>query len=68
MLVIEPLMTEDAGFHASHIMNISMLALVGGRERIPGQLAQMFNDSGFRFTRVVPTASPIAQIVEAEAV
>jgi C-methyltransferase len=68
VLVIEPLMSEDAGFHASHIMNISMLALVGGRERTPREFAQMFDDTGFRFTRLVPTASPIAQIVEAEAI
>jgi len=61
-------MTDKAGFHASHIMNISMLAMVGGRERTPDQLRRMFIDTGFRLVRVIPTASPIAQIVEAEAV
>ncbi len=61
-------MTDKAGFHASHIMNISMLAMVGGRERIPDQLRRMFIDTGFRLVRVIPTDSPIAQIVEAEAV
>jgi hypothetical protein len=68
LLVIEALMTEEAGFHASHIMNISMLAMVGGRERTPDQLQRMFIDTGFRLLRVIPTDSPISQIVEAEAI
>jgi hypothetical protein len=67
LLVIEPLMSEVPGFHASNIMDVSMLALVGGRERTPRQFQQAFSDSGFRLLRVIPTASPIAQIVEAEA-
>jgi C-methyltransferase len=68
VLVIEPLMSEAAGFHASNIMDVSMLALVGGRERTPRQFQQLFSESGFRFLRVIPTTSPVAQIVEAEAI
>jgi hypothetical protein len=49
-------------------MDVSMLAVVGGRERTPHQFQQMFSATGFRLLRVIPTASPIAQIVEAEAV
>jgi hypothetical protein len=68
LLVIEALMTEQSGFHASRIMNVSMLAMVGGRERTPDQLQQMFIDTGFRLLRVITTDSPLSQIVEAEAV
>jgi hypothetical protein len=68
LLVIEPLMSEDPGFSASHIMDVSMLAIVGGRERTLQQFRQVFSDTGFRLLRVIPTASPVAQIVEAEAV
>jgi hypothetical protein len=39
-----------------------------GRERTPEQFQQVFTETGFRLLRVTPTASPIAQIVEAEAV
>jgi hypothetical protein len=68
-MLIESLMSEDAGiFHASHIMDVSMLALAGGRERSLQQFQQVFSDSHFRLARVIPTVSPIAQIVEAEAV
>lgn len=68
LLVIEPLMSETAGFHASNIMDVSMLALAGGRERTPRQFQQVFSDTGFRLLQVIPTTSPVAQIVEAEAV
>jgi hypothetical protein len=68
LLIIEPLMSEAAGFHASNIMDVSMLAMVGGRERTPQQFQQMFSDTGFRLLRVIPTTSPVAQIIEAEAV
>jgi hypothetical protein len=69
LLVIESLMSEDADhFHASHLMDVSMLAVAGGRERTGQQFQRMFSDTGFRLLRVIPTASPIAQIVEAEAV
>jgi hypothetical protein len=68
LLVIEALMTEELAFHASHIMNISMLAVVGARERTPRQLQKMFHDTGYRLLRVIPTQSPIGQLVEAEAV
>jgi hypothetical protein len=68
LLIIESLMTEVAGFQGGHIMDVSMLALVNGRERTLQQFQQMFGDTGFRFLRVIPTVMPIAQIVEAEAV
>jgi hypothetical protein len=43
-----------------------MLALTPrGRERTKRKFAQLFAASGFRLTRVVPTASPVS-IVEAE--
>jgi hypothetical protein len=68
LLIIESLMREASGYQAAHIMDISMLALVNGRERTLQQFKQMLSDSGFRFVRVIPTVIPIAQIVEAEAV
>jgi SAM-dependent methyltransferase len=68
LLVIESLMSERAGFHASNILDVSMLALVGGRERTPQQFQEVFSETGFRLLRVIPTGSPVAQIVEAEAV
>ena len=45
-----------------------MLALAGGRERTPRQFQQVFSDTGFRLLQVISTTSPVAQIVEAEAV
>lgn len=41
-----------------------MLNLPGGEERTPSQYSALFDQAGFRMTRVVPTASPVS-IVEA---
>jgi hypothetical protein len=68
LLIIESLMREAPDHQAAHIMDISMLALVNGRERTLQQFQQMLSDTGFRFVRMIPTVMPIAQIVEAEAV
>jgi hypothetical protein len=68
LLIIESLMREASGHQAAHIMDVSMLALVNGRERTLQQFQRMLSDTGFRFVRVIPTVIPIAQIVEAEAV
>jgi hypothetical protein len=50
-------MSQGAGHQAAHIMDVSMLTLVNGRERTLRQFQQMFSDTGFRFQRVIPTAS-----------
>ncbi|MBL8551734.1 MAG: hypothetical protein JNJ73_17230 [Hyphomonadaceae bacterium] len=68
LLVIEALRPDTPDFHLSKIFDISMLALVGGRERTEAEFAALFTQTGFRFERVINTAVPIAQIVEAEAV
>lgn len=68
LLIIESVMSEVAGFQAAHIMDVSMLAVLNGRERTLRQFQQLFSDTGFRFVGVIPTVIPIAQIVEAEAV
>jgi hypothetical protein len=68
VLVIEALMTEEGSFQVGGIMDLSMLALVGGRERTVAQLGELFDAAGFRLLRTIPTPSPVAQIVEAEAI
>jgi len=68
LLVIEALMTEKPGFRPTHSMDLTVLALTGGRERSERQLGELFAATGFRLIRSIPTQSPVATIVEAEAV
>jgi hypothetical protein len=57
-LVIEAIMTEEPAFSPSHVMDLSMLALTGGRERSERQLGELFAATGFRLARPIPTGSP----------
>ncbi len=45
-------------------MDLNMLAMTGGKERMATEYAGLFEKTGFRLTRVIPTPSPM-QIVEA---
>jgi len=67
LLVIEAIMTDEPGFSPSHVMDLSMLALTGGRERNERQFGELFAATGFRLARTIPTESPVSTIVEAVA-
>ncbi len=48
-------------------LDINMLVLTGGRERTERDFAKLFEQSGFKLQRVIPTACPLS-IVEGSAV
>ncbi|MER8011769.1 methyltransferase [Streptomyces sp. NPDC094149] len=50
--------------HASKLVDLWLMLLVGGQERTTGQYAQLLAEAGFHLERVVPTAGAIA-VVEA---
>jgi hypothetical protein len=57
LLVIEAIMTEEPAFSSSHVMDLSMLALTGGREWSERQLGELVSATGFRLARTIPTGS-----------
>ena len=70
LLVIETVLPNesawaaDKGGHFGYHLDINMLVLAGGRERTSDDFARLFVGSGWRLSRVIPTASPYS-IVEA---
>ena len=72
LLVVETVLPDESawaagkGEHFSNHLDINMLVLTGGRERTSDEFARLFVDSGWRLSRVIPTASPYS-IVEAVA-
>lgn len=64
LLIVEALVSEAPGPHFSKTLDIIMLAVTGGRERTPSEYEALLADAGFRFERVIPTASRYS-IVEA---
>jgi hypothetical protein len=64
VLLVETVVEEDDNAPSlSKIMDLNMLVMTGGKERTPGEYAELFNKTGFEFGKVYPTA-PL-QIVEA---
>jgi C-methyltransferase len=66
VLVIENVLADRGIDPGGHNLDVIMLALTGGRERTPGELNQLFGQSGFSDGTVIETASRL-RIVEATA-
>ncbi|MET0752206.1 MAG: methyltransferase [Pyrinomonadaceae bacterium] len=65
VLLVESVVEEDDSIASmSKVMDLNMLAMTGGKERTATEYAELFEKTGFRLTRVIPTPSPM-QIVEA---
>jgi hypothetical protein len=64
LLLVELVLPESDAPHAGKLVDLEMLANIGGRERTPPEYRELLAEAGFRMTRVVPTASP-ASVVEA---
>jgi hypothetical protein len=67
VLIVETLVPETPGPHLGKSLDITMLAVTGGRERTEAQHAALLSAAGFKLTRVLPTASQYS-IIEAAAV
>jgi hypothetical protein len=67
LLIVETLVSETAGPHFGKSLDITMLAVTGGRERTESEYAALLAKAGFQLLRVRPTASHYS-IVEAAAI
>jgi hypothetical protein len=56
-VIVETLVSETPGQQFGKTLDIVMLAVTGGRERTSSEYAALLAAAGFRFERVVPTAS-----------
>jgi hypothetical protein len=67
LLVVEAILPERAADQPAVIrMDLYMLVLLGARERTEAQFRGLLAGTGFRVTRVVPTASPAGlSVIEA---
>jgi hypothetical protein len=65
VVLIEGVLTPGNEPHFGKLLDLEMLLLPGGRERTEEDFAQLFQNAGFRLTRVVHTKSPVC-VVEAE--
>jgi hypothetical protein len=64
LLLVEWVLPDGHEPHPGKILDLAMLALVGGQERNTAEYRELLAQAGFRLDRVIPTATP-ASIVEA---
>jgi hypothetical protein len=64
LLIVEMVLPESDEPHMGKMLDMMMLLVPGGEERTPSEYARLLEPSGFRMTRVVPTASAVS-VVEA---
>ena len=62
LLLLEMVVPEGNEPHPSKILDLAMLALPGGLERTESEYAALFERSGFKLNRIVPTMSPFSVV------
>jgi len=65
LLIVESVVPSGSEPHFSKFMDLNMLVMTGGLERTEIEYRTLLEASGFRLTRIIPTASPVS-IVEGE--
>jgi hypothetical protein len=64
LLLAEAVLDDSPAPHFGKLIDIEMIAFVGGRERTAGEFRELLASAGFALRRIVPTKSPLS-LVEA---
>jgi O-methyltransferase/methyltransferase family protein len=62
LILVEAVVPEASEMHFSKFIDLNMLVMTGGRERTEKEFRRLYEDSGFKLTRIVPTESPFSVI------
>lgn len=62
LILIEQVVPEGNEPHLSKLSDLIMMIMVGGRERNEEEFSALFEASGFKLTRIIPTESPVSLI------
>ncbi len=62
LLLAECVLDDSAAVHPGKLLDIEMIAFVGGKERTADEFRQLLLQSGFTLKRVIPTRSPFSLI------
>lgn len=65
--IVDLVMPDDAGPHAGYPTDLTMMGVMGGRERSVTEYSELFRATGFRLERVTPLPSHLS-VLEAVAV
>jgi len=59
LILAEAVLDDSADPHPGKLLDIEMMAFVGGKERTRSELQQLLHTAGFALERVIPTKSPL---------
>ena len=62
LILVEAVVPSGSELHFSKFMDLNMLVMTGGRERSEEEFRRLYEASGFRLNRIVPTESPFSVI------
>ena len=62
LILVEAVVPSGGEPHFAKFIDLNMLVITGGRERTEEEFRRLYEASGFRLTRVVPTESPFSVI------
>lgn len=62
VLLVETVVPDGNEPHYSKLLDLEMLVSPGGIERTAGEYAELFQNAGFKLTRIIPTRSPMSVI------
>ena len=62
LILVEAVVPSGGEPHFAKFIDLNMLVMTGGRERTEEEFRRLYEASGFRLTRVVPTESPFSVI------
>jgi hypothetical protein len=60
LLLAEAVIDDSPAPHLGKLLDIEMIAFVGGKERTEQEFGDLLSKAGFALKRVVPTASPLS--------
>lgn len=62
LLLVEAIIPHEDALHPGKVIDFDMLVGLGGKERTEEEYSALFEASGFRLNRIIPTASPMCII------
>jgi hypothetical protein len=62
LIVVDAVVPGDAEFSPAKIMDLTMMLFVGGKERTEEEFRELLEASGWKLSRVIPTASQLSVI------
>ena len=64
LLVVEPVIRPGNEPDPAKFSDLNMLVMLGGRERTADDFEKLYAEAGFRLISIVPTGSPLFNIIE----